>query len=174
MQRRRPTRTSFLIQNVSHLCRTAFDQRMKPWNITQSQFWVLLFISHYGEDGMTQTALAELLGIGGPSLGGLIDRLEKRGFVRRDPDFRDRRAQHAMLTRNGQAQLRKIQRVSVEMNMKIMKGLHRSQQYVLADALDTMKNNLVAMGMVQPSKRRPVPFAAVGRLADRRRGAQNR
>src|SRR3981081_1123579 len=80
-------RLGFLIHDVSRLRRSAFDRCLKPLNVTRSQWWVLAYLSR--EDGMTQSQLAEQLDLGKVAVGGLIDRLEKSGLVRRDADPRD-------------------------------------------------------------------------------------
>src|SRR5204862_397702 len=82
-------RLGFLIHDVSRLRRSAFDRCLKPLNVTRSQWWVLAYLSR--EDGMTQSQLAEELDLGKVAVGGLIDRLEKSGLVRRDADATDRR-----------------------------------------------------------------------------------
>src|SRR6201993_5559851 len=82
-------RLGFLIHDVSRLRRSAFDRVLKPLNVTRSQWWVLAYLSR--EDGVTQSQLAEELDLGKVAVGGLIDRLEKSGLVRRDPDPLDRR-----------------------------------------------------------------------------------
>src|SRR2546427_10678958 len=82
-------RLGFLIHDVSRLRRSAFDRCLKPLNVTRSQWWVLAYLSR--EDGMTQSQLAEELDLGKVAVGGLIDRLEKSGLVRRDADASDRR-----------------------------------------------------------------------------------
>jgi DNA-binding MarR family transcriptional regulator len=77
-------RLGFLIHDVSRLRRSAFDRCLKPLNVTRSQWWVLAYLSR--EDGMTQSQLAEELDLGKVAVGGLIDRLEKSGLVRREAD----------------------------------------------------------------------------------------
>ena len=82
-------RLGFLIHDVSRLRRSAFDRCLKPLNVTRSQWWVLAYLSR--QDGMTQSQLAEELDLGKVAVGGLIDRLEKAGLVRREADANDRR-----------------------------------------------------------------------------------
>src|SRR5260370_31973343 len=86
MKRNERIRIGFLIHDVSRLRRTAFDQRMKPLGLTRSQWWVLSGVSRHGDSGVTQTELANVLDLGKVALGGLIDRLEERGFVKRHTD----------------------------------------------------------------------------------------
>lgn len=148
MKRNERIRIGFLIHDVSRLRRTAFDQRMKPLRITRSQWWVLAGVSRHGEAGITQTELAKVLDLGKVALGGLIDRLEKRAFVERRADARDRRVNRVFLTNKGTDILEKMQKIDVEMNAEIMSGISLEQQHQLVEMLRVMKSNLVAMDAV--------------------------
>ncbi len=145
-------RIGFLIHDVSRLRRTAFDQRMKSLDITRSQWWVLSGISRHGEQGITQTELANVLDLGKVALGGLIDRLEEGGFVVRRADASDRRVNRIYLTRKGDSILAKMIKVGNEMNSKIMQGITLERQHMLAEMLHDMKANLIALNTVPGSK----------------------
>jgi DNA-binding MarR family transcriptional regulator len=154
MKRNEKVGIGFLIHDVSRLCRTAFDQRMKPLDITRSQWWVLTGLSRHGESGITQTGLAQVLDLGKVALGGLLDRLEDRGFVKRHADALDRRVNRIHLTRKGQTVLDKMAHVGMEMNTKIMKGIISERQRLLAELLSIMKKNLIDMDVVPGSVER--------------------
>jgi len=151
MKRNERIRIGFLIHDVSRLRRTAFDQRMKSLNITRSQWWVLSGVSRHGNKGIAQTDLACVLDLGKVALGGLITRLEERGFVQRRPDDEDLRINRVHLTRKGDSILVKMARISMEMNAKVMKGIKQKEQRVLAQTLHTMKVNLIGLDAVPGS-----------------------
>jgi len=154
MKRDERIRIGFLIHDVSRLRRTAFDQRMKPLGITRSQWWVLGGVSRHGEVGITQTELANVLDLGKVALGSLIDRLEEGGFVERRADVQDRRVNRIHPTSKGIGILEKMQKVGMEMNAKVMKGIPLQQQHQLAEMLHVMKVNLINMDVVPGSKER--------------------
>jgi MarR family transcriptional regulator, transcriptional regulator for hemolysin len=171
MRRNERIRIGFLIHDVSRLRRTAFDQRMKDMGITRSQWWVLSGISRHNEQGITQTELATVLDLGKVALGGLVDRLEERGFVERRADPADRRINLVHLTPKGDAILHLMHDVGLEMNKKIMKGISPERQHLLAQTLHAMKQNLVSMDTVPGSKARAV---AVKSRAPGRRPAKSK
>lgn len=51
--------------------------------------------------GVTQTELAEFLGVSSAHVTGLVDQLEKEGFVKRQRDLKDRRVVHVKATAHG-------------------------------------------------------------------------
>src|SRR5258706_15571113 len=130
-------RLGFLIHDVSRLRRGAFDRCLKPLNVTRSQWWVLAYLSR--EDGMTQSQLAEELDLGKVAIGGLIDRLEKSGLVRRDADATDRRVNRVFLEPKSKQLIARMRKVSHTMNETILDGLIDARLETTATTLDAMK-----------------------------------
>ena len=134
-------RLGFLIHDVSRLRRSAFDRCLKPLNVTRSQWWVLAYLSR--EDGMTQSQLAVELDLGKVAVGGLIDRLEKSGLVRRDADPSDRRVNRVFLEPKSKHLITKMRKVSHRLNEQILDGLVDDKLEAAAITLDAMKRNLL-------------------------------
>ena len=134
-------RLGFLIHDVSRLRRSAFDRCLKPLNVTRSQWWVLAYLSR--EDGMAQSRLAEELDLGKVAVGGLIDRLEKSGLLRREADASDRRVNRVFLEPKSKQLIAKMRKVSHRMNTQILDGLPDDRLESTAVTLDSMKRNLL-------------------------------
>jgi DNA-binding MarR family transcriptional regulator len=132
----------FAIHDVSRLRRSAFDQSLKPLNVTRSQWWVLAYLSR--QEGMTQSELAEQLDLGKVAVGVLIDRLEKSEFVRREADPLDRRINRVFLEPKSKQLVARMRKVSHRLNGKILAGLSEKQLQATAGTLDAMKRNLLA------------------------------
>ena len=77
------------------------------WNLSPSQFNVLNLL-HGHAAGCTQSELSRQLIMHRSNVTGLIDRLEKRGLVRRADSATDRRAYRVALTPAGQKLVREI------------------------------------------------------------------
>ena len=91
----------FLVHDVARLMRVAYDRRARALGLTRSQWWVLNYL--YFNEGITQSALADLLDVEKPTLGRLLDRLEAKGWIARQADRHDRRAKRVYLTGEVQA-----------------------------------------------------------------------
>ena len=135
-------RLGFLIHDVSRLRRSAFDRVLKPLNVTRAQWWMLAYLSR--EDGMTQSQLAVELDMGKVAIGGLIDRLEKGGLVRREADATDRRINRIFLEPKSKQLIAKMRKVSHRLNEKILAGLDDSGLENAALTLDSMKRNILS------------------------------
>jgi len=142
---RRDTKLGFLIHDVSRMRRKAFDQFMKPLDITRAQWWVLAHLSR--QDGMMQTQLADILEVGKASLGTVIERLEMHNLIERRPDPIDRRAKRIYITRTGHNVLEKMASLELSFNEQLLQGLTPSERDKLVALLSTLKRSLSAMGV---------------------------
>ena len=58
-----------------------YKERLSPYGITSSQFFILIAL--YEEDGITAGELAKKVDVDPSSLTGIVDRLERQGLVER-------------------------------------------------------------------------------------------
>ena len=130
----------FLVNDVARLLRTAYDRRVRSLRLTRSQWWVLTHL--FRADGVTQSELAETLEIEKPTLGRLLDRLEAKGWVRREHDARDRRAWRVYLTRSVEPAMHTLREVAAELRRDALEGLSAAQREQFVDALLAVKANL--------------------------------
>lgn len=77
------------------------------WDLSPSQFNVLNLL-HSRPEGLSQSALSQQLIMHRSNATGLVDRLERRGLVRREDDAADRRAYRVVLTAEGNRLLEAI------------------------------------------------------------------
>jgi MarR family transcriptional regulator, transcriptional regulator for hemolysin len=138
----------FLINDVARLMRTTYDRRVRELGLTRSQWWVLTLL--FRNDGVTQSELAELLEIERPTLGRLLDRLEAKGWVRREHDSRDRRAWRVHLTDAVEPAMRKLRKVASELRSDALAGLSAQERERFIDTLLAVKANLARMEKETP------------------------
>lgn len=135
----------FLLHDVSRLRRTVFDQRVRPYGITRSQWWVLAHLSRARGQPMSQIELARLLDVGKATLGGLIDRLERSGYVVRGNDEADRRVKTVAITTEGETLISIMEKVGNELNSSVISGIPDADMEVFERSLAQMKRNLLEL-----------------------------
>ena len=86
-----------------------FFAAFAPFDIRPAQFSVLTVIER--NPGLTQTKVAEALGIKRTNFVGMLDELEKRGLAERRQAARDKRSYALYLTADGAALMRKLRPV---------------------------------------------------------------
>ncbi|GAB7126560.1 MarR family transcriptional regulator [Silvimonas sp. JCM 19000] len=113
--------TSSLLQAGRHW-RTASQHAVDKYNVSAACATPLLFIGRLGE-GVRQVALADYIGIEGPSLVRLLDQLCSAGLVRREEDAADRRAKTLWYTAEGKAVSQQIEADLVSLRASVLKDL---------------------------------------------------
>lgn len=86
----------WLFQDVHAQMTRNFDRRTRKIGLTRSQWRVISPLMK--QQGITQTALAEIVEIEKAPLGRTLDKLEETGWIRREHDPSDRRARRVFLT----------------------------------------------------------------------------
>ena len=142
----------FLLNDVARLLRTAYDRRIRKLGLTRAQWWVLTHL--YRSDGVSQTELAESLEIEKPTLGRLLDRLEAKGWVRREHDEHDRRVWRVRLTKTVEPELRAMRELAAELRRDALAGLPAAEREQFVDTLLSIKANLLR-GQVSAQAERP-------------------
>jgi DNA-binding MarR family transcriptional regulator len=130
----------FLLNDVARLLRTTYDRRIRKLGLTRAQWWVLTHL--YRSDGVTQTELAETLEIEKPTLGRLLDRLEAKGWVRREHDASDRRVWRVHLTDEVEPALRTMRTIAAELRRDALTGISAEERERFVDTLLAIKENL--------------------------------
>ncbi len=130
----------FILNDVARLMRTAFDRRVKSLGLTRSQWWVLNHL--FRNDGVTQSELAVILEVEKATLGRLLDRMEQKGWVRREGHAGDRRAKRVFLTKEVEPAIKTMRAAAAELRRDALYGLSASQTNEFVDALLAIKTNL--------------------------------
>ena len=130
----------FLLNDVARLMRTAYDRRIRKLGLTRAQWWVLTHL--YRSNGVSQTELAETLEIEKPTLGRLLDRLEAKGWVKREHDAKDRRVWRVHLTAEVEPALRTMRAIAKDLRRDALTGISAAERERFVDTLLAIKENL--------------------------------
>ncbi len=102
------------------------DSALSSFGISSACTVPLLTIGRAG-GGIRQVALAQQLGMEGPSLVRLLDRLSALGLVRRESDASDRRANLLWLSEEGQALVGQLEARLVELRGEVLGQLSEDE-----------------------------------------------
>ena len=102
--------------------RTRLDQRLRPLGLSQGKWRTLVQLS-LGGDNLTQKEIAERMGIEGPTLAGLLDRLQEDGWIERRGSAQDRRCKIVHLQRRSKAVLEKIFNAAHDLRKELIEDI---------------------------------------------------
>lgn len=135
----------FIVNDLSRIIRAEMDRRTTEagLGLTTGEGRVLFNVLRAGP--IRQTALAERLGIEAMTLSGLVDRLEAKGFVERQPDAADRRAKLVTLTEAGSTVVAQIEPIAAVIRSDAAQGIDPDDWQRLLAALRVARANLTAI-----------------------------
>ena len=129
-----------LMSDLARMVRTLADARARDHGMTRAQWMILVRLDR--QPGMSQNELAALIEVEPITVGRLIDRLERRGMVKRCADPSDRRIWRLRPTEAARPMLREIMKARAEINDILIAGLAKKDLETVVDCLLQMKTNV--------------------------------
>ncbi|MBS0262585.1 MAG: MarR family transcriptional regulator [Planctomycetes bacterium] len=130
----------YLICATSHAFRLALNTELAKEGITFRQWEVLARIALKGE--LSQTELAECLGIEAPTLVGILDRMERDGWLERYSCPEDRRRKRIRAKEKAVAVWARMVDCAHRVREKARAGLTQEQLDLLRLVCNRMRENL--------------------------------
>jgi len=130
----------FWICQTSHALQRAFNEELAPQGVTYRQAQVFGCLALEGQ--LSQTDLAERMGIEPPTLVGILDRMERDGWIRRDGDKTDRRRKFIQATPAAKPVWTKIVAVAKRVRSRATRGMTAAQLAQLKKLLTQVQANL--------------------------------
>lgn len=119
----------------------AYRSEIKTFNLTHGQFFMIVAIME--EDGLLPSELAEKTAQDRATTTGLLDRLEKDGWIERKPDTKDRRSLRIYLTSKSLSRREAILTLFEKTNQKFLDRFSPDewkQMQGFLDRLDSQAN----------------------------------
>jgi MarR family transcriptional regulator, transcriptional regulator for hemolysin len=137
------TKSTFLeeLSDVSRKLRTLYDARIKPLGLTLARARFLKYLAS-GEEGSSQTNLAEAFEVELPSMVTMIDGLERKGLVVRCRHAEDRRANGIFLTKEARDMVEKIKSFGCDLREDILDGIDEKDLCTAVRVMRQLSNNL--------------------------------
>ncbi|PTY07208.1 MarR family transcriptional regulator [Opitutaceae bacterium EW11] len=143
------------------------DDHLACHHISPGRFTVLLLLldkAHNCPKAHTPAELADMAGVTRATMTGLVDTLERDGFVTRTPDPNDRRMMSVSLTEHGKARLEAILPGHFRRMAMLVATLDENERRTLVRLLTKILEKAAEIGKPTPASATPdVPPAASAR-----------
>ncbi|MGZ6015093.1 MAG: MarR family winged helix-turn-helix transcriptional regulator [Phenylobacterium sp.] len=126
---------------IARRYRTRLNEQLKAIGQTQARWEALFWISLSGEH-VTQSELAERMGVEGPTLVRMLNKLEQEGLVERRSAKGDRRAKTLRLKGAAEQALADIARLSSPFRDDLLDGIPEEDLKVCLSVFDAMMARL--------------------------------
>jgi DNA-binding MarR family transcriptional regulator len=132
-----------MMGKIHRAIRKELDNKFKRFVITPPQFEVLVLL--WVEDGLLLSELGRKLSRDGPTITGVVDRMEKKQLVKRVRDEKDRRAIKIVLTPKGLRLKKKLMALRSEIINKTIGNFSHNElgqlEYLLTKIWDNLQNS---------------------------------
>jgi MarR family transcriptional regulator, temperature-dependent positive regulator of motility len=117
-----------LIRRLNQISTTVFHQRIQQagYDLTPVQFAAMQALRSHPD--IEQAQVAALIAYDRATIGGVIDRLEQKGYVSRVVSKQDRRARQCRLTSQGNTVIETIIPVVESLQQEILDGLNAKER----------------------------------------------
>ena len=127
-----------LLFDAARVWRLKLDQRLRPLGLSQAKWRAILAVYRAGE-GITQKDLALRLGIEGPTLVRLLDRLAADGWIERRDCSQDRRSKRVYLLARARETIRQIDAVAATLRAELLDGVAEEDLKTAFQVLETIR-----------------------------------
>lgn len=110
-----------------------YESRLSPFGLTTPQFMV--FGALWSGDGITIGELGERVALDGSTITGILDRMEKSGYVERRPNTEDRRSALVYLTEKAKQVGPQINKFADELDASLRKNFSRQDMAIFERVL---------------------------------------
>ena len=135
-----PETLDFLLAQVSRLHSQRAHERLDRIGLYRGQPPLLFAL--WEQDGLTHRELAERLEITPATITRMLQRMEKAGFVQRQPDTSDQRVSRVYLTGAGRAVRTQLKAAVQQMEIESFRGFSKAERKVLCSFLLRLRENL--------------------------------
>lgn len=130
----------YWICSTAHAVRRALNAELEKQGITYRQWEVLAWIAMVGE--LSQVELAEKLGIEAPTLVGILDRMERDGWLDRYGCPNDRRRKRIRATEKAETVWAKMVECARKVRTQAREGLSQEELDFLKTTCGRIRSNL--------------------------------
>ena len=127
---------------INKLVRTRMHPIWTSLGLYRGQNEILFVLWH--EEGMTQTELAFRTRVAPATITNSLQRMQRDGWIVRQPDPEDQRISRVYLTEQGRALHHTVQAAIESLEQDMMQGFDKEEQRTLAGLLERVIENLVS------------------------------
>ncbi len=130
----------YSVAMANRALRKALDAELSHYGITFSQWQVLASLALEGET--SQVKLAELIGVEGPTMVRILDRMEQKGWIKRKASSCDRRQKLISSTKKVESVWKKMAECAHGVRNRAVKGISSKDVANLQRLLKKIGENL--------------------------------
>jgi MarR family transcriptional regulator for hemolysin len=131
-------RFSDALHSTSRSWRQAVDRRLKYLGVSQAS-WMTIAMAAKARSPLSQSELADKLGVEGATMVAMIDRLVKAGLVLREASTTDRRVKRVIITSAGLKIYEKVKAEAVALRKELLANTDQKKLLIATELLEGLQ-----------------------------------
>ena len=126
------------LHTTARTWRQAVDRRLKGLGMSQAS-WMTIAVAAKAQGPLSQSDLADRLGVEGATMVAMVDRLVKAGLVARQASTTDRRIKHVVITEAGHALFGTVKAEAAALRKELLAHIDRQELATATRVLETLQ-----------------------------------
>ena len=131
-------RFAIALHGTARVWRQAVDRRLKYLGVSQAS-WMTIAVAAKAREPLSQSALADSLGVEGATMVAMVDRLVKAGLVKREPSTADRRIKRVVVTEAGYRLFDTVKTEAAAVRKELLSTLDPKKLEAATDVLEALQ-----------------------------------
>ena len=131
------------LHGTARVWRQAIDRRLKYLGMSQAS-WMTIAVAANAREPLSQSELADSLGVEGATMVAMVDRLVKAGLVKRDPSMADRRIKRVVVTEAGYRLFDTVKTEAALVRKQLLSQLDPKKLEAAAEVLEALQGMIEA------------------------------
>ena len=132
------------LHNASRAWRQALDRRLKYLGVSQAS-WMTIAVAAKARAPLSQSELADRLGVEGATMVAMVDRLVKAGLAVREPSTTDRRVKRVALTEAGNLLFDKVRAEATAFRKELLASMDPKALLIATELLEALQGTIDSM-----------------------------
>jgi len=139
----REERFANALHGTARAWRQAIDRRLKYLGMSQAS-WMTIAVAANAREPLSQSELADSLGVEGATMVAMVDRLVKAGLVKREPSTADRRIKRVVVTEAGYRLFGTVKTEAALVRKELLSQLDPEKLEAATDILEALQGMIEA------------------------------
>jgi MarR family transcriptional regulator for hemolysin len=126
------------LHGTARAWRQAVDRRLKSLGLSQAS-WMTIAVAAKAPTPLSQSELANRLGVEGATMVAMVDRLVKAGFVARQPSKIDRRVNRVVVTEAGNRLFATVKTEAAAVRKELLAHIDPKKLALATELLETLQ-----------------------------------
>jgi MarR family transcriptional regulator for hemolysin len=126
------------LHGTARAWRQAVDRRLKSLGLSQAS-WMTIAVAAKARTPLSQSELADKLGVEGATMVAMVDRLAKAGFVARQPSKTDRRINRVVVTEAGSRLFDTVRTEAAAVRKELLAHIDPKKLALATELLETLQ-----------------------------------